>query len=156
MKKNSLSENMLRFGVKNLSESNKRKLTLESVLETIKDYGLEKEVKKALTEQGQQSLAKKIFEQIAAAMQGAGTTESEILKAVKRIDSKATYQELLNMVKEAGYNTVMAWIETDHTKQTRGMVDITGDKKWLQAYSKVLKRWNSNEFMNVAPGNWEI
>ena len=48
--KNILSENMLRFGVKNLSESNKKRLTLESIMQTINEHGLVEEVKMALNE----------------------------------------------------------------------------------------------------------
>jgi uncharacterized protein (UPF0297 family) len=50
MNKNLLSENMLRFGTKNLSEGQKRKLVLESVMETIKEHGLHNEVKRRLNE----------------------------------------------------------------------------------------------------------
>lgn len=50
MNKNLLSENMLRFGTKNLSESQKRNLVLESVMETIKEHGLTNEVKRRLNE----------------------------------------------------------------------------------------------------------
>jgi hypothetical protein len=50
--KNLLSENMLRFGTKNLSEGQKRKLVLESVMETIKEHGLHNEVKRRLSEYG--------------------------------------------------------------------------------------------------------
>lgn len=49
--KNILSENMLRFGVKNLSESNKKKLTLESILQTINEHGLTEDIKRLLNEQ---------------------------------------------------------------------------------------------------------
>lgn len=49
--KNLLSENMLRFGTKNLSEAAQKELTLKSILETIDQYGLQKEVRKALAEQ---------------------------------------------------------------------------------------------------------
>jgi len=49
--KNLLSENMMRFGTKNLSESQKRKLTLESIMQTIEEYGLHYEVKSKLMEQ---------------------------------------------------------------------------------------------------------
>jgi len=48
--KNILSENLLRFGVKNLSESQRRALTLKTILETIDAHGLRKEVRNALTE----------------------------------------------------------------------------------------------------------
>lgn len=50
MSKNLLSENMLRFGTKNLSEGAKRRLVLESVMETIKEHGLHYEVKRRLME----------------------------------------------------------------------------------------------------------
>ena len=49
--KNLLSENMMRFGTKNLTEAAKKELTLKSILETIDQYGLQKEVRKALAEQ---------------------------------------------------------------------------------------------------------
>ena len=48
MSKNLLSENMLRFGTKNLSEGAKRNLVLESVMETIIEHGLRYEVKRRL------------------------------------------------------------------------------------------------------------
>ena len=48
--KNILSENLLRFGVKNLSESQKRALTLKTIMETIDAHGLHTEVRRALTE----------------------------------------------------------------------------------------------------------
>jgi hypothetical protein len=50
MNKKLLSENMLRFGTKNLSEGQKRNLVLESVMETIKEHGLHNEVKRRLNE----------------------------------------------------------------------------------------------------------
>jgi hypothetical protein len=48
--KNLLSENMMRFGTKNLTEAAKKELTLKSILETIDQYGLRTEVRKALAE----------------------------------------------------------------------------------------------------------
>jgi hypothetical protein len=49
--KNLLSENMLRFGTKNLTEAAKTELILKSILETINDHGLTSEIRKALMEQ---------------------------------------------------------------------------------------------------------
>ena len=49
--KNLLSENMLRFGTKNLTESAKRKLVFESIMQTIKEHGLQSAVKRVLNEQ---------------------------------------------------------------------------------------------------------
>jgi hypothetical protein len=48
--KNLLSENMLRFGTKNLSEAAQRELVLKSIMETIDTYGLHNEVNQNLTE----------------------------------------------------------------------------------------------------------
>ena len=50
--KNLLSENMLRFGTKNLSESSTRKLVFESIMQTINEHGLHNAVRRSLlTEQ---------------------------------------------------------------------------------------------------------
>ena len=46
--KNLLSENMLRFGTKNLSESSTRKLVFESIMQTIKEHGLQHAVRRSL------------------------------------------------------------------------------------------------------------
>jgi hypothetical protein len=49
--KNLLSENMIRFGTKNLTEAGKTELILKSILETIDQHGLTSEIRKALMEQ---------------------------------------------------------------------------------------------------------
>jgi hypothetical protein len=46
--KNLLSENMLRFGTKNLTESSKQRLTLESIMQTIYENGLTHAVRNRL------------------------------------------------------------------------------------------------------------
>jgi len=49
--KNLLSENMLRFGTKNLSESMKKSLVVESIMQTINEHGLQNAVyRRLLTE----------------------------------------------------------------------------------------------------------
>jgi hypothetical protein len=48
--KNLLSENMLRFGTKNLSEAAQRELVLKSIMETINEHGLHNAVRSRLTE----------------------------------------------------------------------------------------------------------
>jgi len=48
--KNLLSENMLRFGTKNLSEAAQRELVLKSIIETINEHGLHNEIRSRLTE----------------------------------------------------------------------------------------------------------
>ena len=49
--KNTLSENMMRFGTKNLSESAQKELIVKSIMETINQHGLQGIVKQRLTEQ---------------------------------------------------------------------------------------------------------
>jgi hypothetical protein len=49
--KNLLSENMMRFGTKNLTEAAKKELVLKSIMETIDQHGLRKAVRRALSEQ---------------------------------------------------------------------------------------------------------
>lgn len=49
--KNLLSENMLRFGTKNLSESAKQELVVKSIMETINQHGLSSVIRKKLAEQ---------------------------------------------------------------------------------------------------------
>jgi hypothetical protein len=48
--KNTLSENMMRFGTKNLSEGAQKELVLKSIMETINQHGLHGAVRKRLTE----------------------------------------------------------------------------------------------------------
>lgn len=50
MKRNILAENMLRFGTKNLSESQQKELTLKSIMKTIREHGLTESVKSLLSE----------------------------------------------------------------------------------------------------------
>ena len=50
MNRNLLSENMMRFGTKNLSEGSKRTLTLESIMQTIAEHGLKSAVINRLLE----------------------------------------------------------------------------------------------------------
>ena len=140
--KNLLSENMMRFGTKNLSEAAQKELTLKSILETIDQYGLQKEVRKALAEQGDPNLglAQKIVGMIWTAMSGLGTDEQKILNAVLMIKTKPVYDSVLKIVKtspkiktEYGRNfpTVGAWIATDmqeYSADDAGAIDVASNK----------------------------
>lgn len=53
--KNLLSENMLRFGTKNLSNSAKQELVVTAIMETINQHGLGNVIKKKLAEQAEPS-----------------------------------------------------------------------------------------------------
>lgn len=77
--KNLLSENMLRFGTKNLSERQERELVVKSIMETINQHGLHGEVRRRLMEQAefgtQAKLAAKTFVDATR-----GTTDEEAMK----------------------------------------------------------------------------
>jgi len=127
--KNLLSENMMRFGTKNLTEAAKKELVLKSIMETIDQHGLRKEVRNALTEAPTAAmadpnlgLAQKIVGMIWTAMSGLGTNNEKVLQAVMMIKDKAIYDSVLKIVRtstkiktEFGKNfpTVGAWIATD-------------------------------------------
>jgi hypothetical protein len=49
--KNLLSENMMRFGTKNLSEAAQKELVVKSIMETIEQHGLSNVIRKKLSEQ---------------------------------------------------------------------------------------------------------
>jgi len=55
--KNLLSENMLRFGTKNLSEAAQREVLLKSIMETINEHGLHSSVRRYLMEQAKEDPA---------------------------------------------------------------------------------------------------
>ena len=99
--KNLLSENMMRFGNKNLSEAAQKELTLKSILETIDQYGLQREVRKALAEQADPNLglAQKIVGMIWTAISGMGTDDPKVLKAVLMIKTKDIYNSVVTILK---------------------------------------------------------
>ena len=140
--KNLLSENMMRFGTKNLSEATQKELTLKSILETIDQHGLQQEVREALAEQVDPNLglAQKIVGTIWTAMAGAGTDEAKVLNAVLKIKNKAIYNSVLKIVKTSpkiktafgqNFPTVGAWIATDiaeYDSDDLGALDATSNK----------------------------
>ena len=113
--KNLLSENMLRFGTKNLTLDQQRELVAKSIMETINQHNLANVIKKKLSEQsagadlkasgmsGQdikrvgvidkrlgisqkyQGIAMKIVGMIMAASSGMGTNNNKIATAIKMI-----------------------------------------------------------------------
>jgi hypothetical protein len=133
--KNLLSENMMRFGTKNLSEAAQKELTLKSILETIDQYGLQKEVRKALAEQADPNLGKaqKIVGMIWTALTkgegfGFGTDDTKVLTAVKMISTPELYKSVVNILRtspkiktEFGRNfpTVGKWLSTDMAQYTQ-------------------------------------
>ena len=104
--KNLLSENMLRFGTKNLSEAAQRELVLKSVIETINEHGLHNAVRRHLMEQGKPDpnylgYAKKIAGQLMTALGGADDEDGVLaaLKSIKTYGGQPVYDNLLQLVK---------------------------------------------------------
>ena len=156
--KNLLSENMMRFGTKNLTEAAKKELTLKSILETIDQYGLQKEVRKALSEQGDPNagLAQKIVGMMWAGLSYiGGTDEAKIINALKMITSQEIYNSVLNIVKtspkikaEFGKNfpLVIRWIETDTMGQDTGTDRRYAiDRQFLEQCEAILYKFNQQE-----------
>ena len=145
--KNLLSENMLRFGTKNLSESAKRKLVFESIMQTIKEHGLTDVIRKQLTEAAPDpnlGLAQKIVGMMWKAMSGAGTNEQQVLNATKMIKTKDIYNSVLKIVKTSpkiktefgrNYNLVGDWLSTDMPTYSSG--DLFGNTEAAAIAEKI-------------------
>ena len=126
--KSLLSENMLRFGTKNLTATSQKELIVKSIMETIDQHGLSKTIYNRLAEQqlpdmardlnakvGSQmkqdgadmktnGIALKIVGMILKAFQngnpvGAGTDEWGIVKSIYLIKNQDIYNAVLNLVK---------------------------------------------------------
>ena len=118
--KNLLSENMLRFGTKNLSESTKTKLVFESIMQTIKEHGLQSAVRRSLLTEAIVSInapnngghidvpvptdsktlgtASKIIGTLLAAFGGGGTDDGKASKAIYSINTPELYYAVLYKV----------------------------------------------------------
>jgi hypothetical protein len=140
--KNLLSENMMRFGTKNLTETAQKELVVKSIMETIEQHGLSNVIRKKLSEQADPNLglAQKIVGQIWTGMSGLGTDEKKVYDAVMMIKSPEIYKSVLNIVKtspkikaEWGRNfpTVGNWLSTDMAEYLRsnfGSLDKAGQQ----------------------------
>lgn len=167
--KNLLSENMLRFGTKNLSEAAQKELTLKSILETIDQHGLQNEVREALGEQvvdPNLGLAQKIVGMIWKAMSGMGTDEQKVLNAVLMIKNKPIYDSVLKIVKTSpkiktafgkNFPTVGAWIATDiqeYGPDDIGAIDATANKI-AEKIRVHLQNVSGNDAEGMGIGGWK-
>jgi hypothetical protein len=144
--KNTLAENMMRFGTKNLSEAAQKELVVNSIMETIEQHGLYLEVRKALLEQLNPNA---IIQQIKTAMAGLGTDNMSVYNAVVRgIKNKQIYDQVLALVNKMKYKTILAWLSTDmeETKPNsfRSLFDPKNEKI-TGGIERHLKQFNSNE-----------
>jgi len=128
--KNTLSENMMRFGTKNLSEAAQKELVVKSIMETINQHGLQNVIRKKLTEATPNpnpdpkylGYAQKILGQLLTALGGADD-EDAVLRAIQSIPKyggQPVYDNLLKLVKTSPnvkkqfgyyYNTVGSMIK---------------------------------------------
>ena len=128
--KSLLSENMMRFGTKNLTEAAQKELVVKSIMETIEQHGLTNVIRKKLAEQADPNLglAQKIVGQIWTGMSGLGTDDRGVYNAVMMIKTKEIYASVLKIVQtspkiktEWGQNfpTVGKWLSTDMQENMR-------------------------------------
>jgi hypothetical protein len=171
--KSLLSENMLRFGTKNLSATQQKELIVKSIMETIDQHGLRKAIYNRLVEQTApaeadpaatgkalkvQGIALKIVGMILDATMGTmgvDTDEEQIAKALKMIPQnggKPVYDAVLKLVqtgavvkREMGknYNTVSEMIATEFFRQAD--TDVNSSQRWMDAYNSILSQYNKNE-----------
>ena len=177
--KNLLSENMLRFGTKNLSEVQKKKLTEQSVGADLKASGWSgKDIKRVgvLDKQGgvgQKNLgiAMKIAGQIMGATRGAFNHDpnkiASALKLIKQNGGKTVYDSLLWYVSESAdfkqkegqnFPLVIQWIGDYFGKQTTSYdEEPSSSQKWLQAYESILQVYNRNEISSLkSQSDWTL
>jgi len=134
--KNLLSENMLRFGTKNLSEAAQRELVLKSVMETINEHGLHNAVRSRLMEQSPKAgdtvsvnspskgyidapvptdsktlgEASRIIGELLKAMKGAGTDDAAASAAIYSISTPQIYYAVLwKLQHSTNVKTVMGY-----------------------------------------------
>ena len=150
--KNLLSENMLRFGTKNLSEAAQKELTLKSILETIDQYGLQNEVRSALNE-GYEPW--QIVQAIRQSMKGIGTDDKRIYNAIvgpNGIRTKDTYNAVLALVKQKGnYKTIIDWLSTDMSQYAPNSFEMFFDpanERITSGIQRHLQQFNPNEKWN--------
>jgi hypothetical protein len=105
--KNLLSENMLRFGTKNLTEAAKKELVINSIMETIDQHDLNQVILKKLSEQVVDPLkakgtAMKIVGMLMVALSGINSDEPKVLQALRLIKpggGKICYDEVIKIIR---------------------------------------------------------
>jgi len=146
--KNLLSENMMRFGTKNLTEASQKELIVKSIMETINQHGLHSAVRRNLSEQSPvkadknfYGYAQKVYNEIdkglGGKMLGMADDEDRVVAAVKSIDTIAgkengaqVYANLLQLVKKSpvlkakysrNYNLVATFISYNGIAVSTGL-----------------------------------
>ena len=135
MNKNLLSENMLRFGVKNLSEQQQKELIVKSIMETINQNGLHTEIRKRLSEQYDPVQTAREF---VAAGKGIGTNETGMLKAILKLKDAKQFYLFANAVQKITGGSVKDYFNDEMSYADRGMYDkIVGHVKNITVSDKL-------------------
>jgi hypothetical protein len=176
--KNTLSENMARYGTKNLSEANQTKLIIRSIMETIDQHGLYKVINNKLTEQRQNAIAiaGKIIQELEAALIGmGGDDEQGVLDALKKISNQEIYDKLmLNISKGSfvrdkwgkNYDSVTDLIKAGGISKsgkelghsTSNPISKLGmgwtDEEWTPRYKNILDKYEPHASFTDKPSRW--
>ena len=171
--KNLLSENMMRFGTKNLSEAAQKELVVKSIMETIEQHGLSNVIRKKLSEQADPKYlgyAQKIAGMLMTALSGADDEQGVLtaLQMIGKYGGKPVYDNLLQIVKTSAnvkkqfgrnFNLVSSMIKEggisnpgyDASQSARLSNPISKlgagltDEEWTSKYRSILMKYNTDE-----------
>jgi hypothetical protein len=176
--KNTLSENMNRYGTKNLSESEQTKLIIRSIMETIDQHGLYKVIKNKLAEQNQSAgaIANRIIQELQKALIGmGGDDEQGVLDALNKISNQEIYDKLMFIISKGSfvrnewgenYESVTDLIKAGGiSKSGKEMGHSTSnpisklgmgwtDEEWTPQYKNILKKFEPRASFTDKPSRW--
>jgi hypothetical protein len=116
--KNTLAENMLRFGVKNLNESSERELVIKSIMETINEHGLQSEVRRRLSEQYDPAQTAREF---VDAGKGMGTDETGMVTAIKKLKNAQQFYLFAQAIQKLTGTTVGEYFNSEMSAVDRNL-----------------------------------
>jgi hypothetical protein len=176
--KNTLSENMNRYGTKNLSESEQTKLIIRSIMETIDQHGLYKVIKNKLAEQNQNAgaIANQIIQELQKSLIGmGGDDEQGVLDALNKISNQEIYDKLMFIISKGSYvrnewggnyESVTDLIKAggiskpgkELGQSTSNPVSKFGmgwsDEEWTPRYENILKKFEPRASFTDKPSRW--
>ena len=171
--KNLLSENMMRFGTKNLTETAQKELVVKSIMETIEQHGLSNVIRKKLSEQADPKYlgyAQKIAGMLMTALGGADDEQGVLtaLQMIPKYGGKPVYDNLVQIVKTSAnvkkqfgrnFSLVSTMIKEGGVSNPgydksqaayrhnplRGTSMNLADEDWTPKYEAILTKYNPNE-----------
>jgi hypothetical protein len=173
--KNLLSENMMRFGTKNLSEAAQTELVVKSIMETIKQHGLTNVIREKLAEQVDTAkatgTAQKIVGMLMVALGSVNSDEQKVLNALKLIKAgggKVCYDAIIKIIRTSpkvksqfgrNFNLVSTLIKVggigEHGRDDTQSADVHNplsglglgitDEEWTKQYKAILMVYNTEE-----------